>query len=74
MTLTSNSRESWLQNLWDALDQHSMSEDRWDDVCTAMAWLKEDILPSEATMHGQLNFDTAETAIAAMRALESNYE
>jgi hypothetical protein len=51
MTLTRADRDSWLETIWDAL--HSYREDSipvgeeydpiWDDICTAMAWIEEEI-------------------------------
>ena len=41
-----------LEVIWDALhewqdlmDKHDLKdiEERWDDICTAMAWIKEDL-------------------------------
>jgi hypothetical protein len=51
-TLTRADRASWLETVWDAL--HGFREDcipegdsdfdrQWDDICTAMAWLAEEL-------------------------------
>jgi len=50
--LTRADRDSWLETIWDAL--HGFREDcipegdtsydeQWDDICTAMAWITEEI-------------------------------
>jgi len=51
--LTSNDVNSWLETVWEALwewqDEHEgraavgteTYEQRWDDICTAMAWIEE---------------------------------
>jgi hypothetical protein len=51
MALTRADRASWLETIWDAL--HGYREDSippdeeydpiWDDICTAMAWIEEEI-------------------------------
>jgi len=51
MPLTRADKESWVETIWDAL--HSYREDSipegeeydpiWDDICTAMAWIEEEI-------------------------------
>ena len=53
--LTSNDVNSWLETVWEALwewqDAHEgraavgteTYEQRWDDICTAMAWLAEEL-------------------------------
>lgn len=51
MTLTRADKESWFETIWDAL--HSYREDCipegeeydpiWDDICTAMAWISEEL-------------------------------
>ena len=50
---TSNDASSWLETVWEALfewqDEHEgraavgteTYEERWDDICTAMAWIEE---------------------------------
>ena len=53
--LTANDKESWMKTIWDALDEyHDLipddleHEDKKDDICTAMAWIREDLgLPDE---------------------------
>lgn len=51
-TLTHADRTTWLETLWEALQTYrafSLTEgdpaaDRqWDDLCTAMAWISEDL-------------------------------
>lgn len=51
MTLTRADRASWLETVWNAL--HRFQEDClptdeaydhiWDDICTAMAWIAEEL-------------------------------
>jgi hypothetical protein len=44
MELTHGNRASWLKVLWDALHDPCDPDDaRWDDVCTAMAWVTEEL-------------------------------
>ena len=51
--LTAHSRQSWLNTIWAALESHRENcipegdpqhDAEWDDICTAMAWVKETIL------------------------------
>ena len=45
--LQMNDPQSWLQTVWDALDIYNATrpettcQEKWDDICTAMAWIKE---------------------------------
>ena len=50
MALTNNDKQSWLEPIWHAL--HAYREDciagssydaEWDDICTAMAWITEEL-------------------------------
>lgn len=57
--LTSNNVGSWFDIIWEALhewqDAHEgraavgteTYEERWDDICTAMAWLAEELGETE---------------------------
>ena len=50
--VTKGNTESWLEVIWDALHAHQDSqhiiEEDWDDICTAMAWIRESLgLPSQ---------------------------
>ena len=46
--------QSWIDTIWDALHAYRETcipenDDQWDDICTAMAWLTEEIgLPTGA--------------------------
>ena len=52
---TCNDASSWLETVWEALfewqDEHEgraavgteTYEERWDDICTAMAWIEESL-------------------------------
>jgi hypothetical protein len=42
--LTRADRGSWIETLWAALDETAgLSPQQWDDVCSAMAWVTEDL-------------------------------
>lgn len=50
--LTASNRESWVQTVWGALhgfrqncipEGDLMFDAQWDDICTAMAWISEEI-------------------------------
>jgi hypothetical protein len=55
MNLHAQDPQSWIETVWDALfewqDAHEgrnpaggvTYEERWDDICTAMAWITEAI-------------------------------
>ena len=55
MKLTSLDKAVWLSTIWTALEEWQDEyegraavgtdtyEQRWDDICTAMAWLAEDL-------------------------------
>lgn len=37
---------SWVDTIWDALHENDELEkdtERWDDICTAMAWISEEL-------------------------------
>ena len=39
-----NDPQSWIDTVWEALDhaREQYSDDEWDEICLAMAWLTED--------------------------------
>lgn len=50
--LTYSDRESWLETIWDALQEfrdvnipegNPTHDEQWDDICTAMAWIAEEL-------------------------------
>ena len=47
--LTHGSRASWLNTIWNALEVWHGDEldpedrEQWDDICTAMAWIAEEL-------------------------------
>ena len=47
MKLTSSNMDSWFETVWEALWEAQdcadpiYAPDRWDDICTAMAWIAE---------------------------------
>ena len=55
MTLTANNKAAWLSTIWTALEEWQDEyegraavgtdtyEQRWDDICTAMAWIAEEL-------------------------------
>jgi len=47
MELTYGNEVSWIKTIWDALDEVDLREiigdKRMDDVCTAMAWVSEEL-------------------------------
>ena len=55
MPLTRANRESWRETIWDALHGYRENcipeseeyDDIWDDICTAMAWIEEEMLEAE---------------------------
>ena len=40
-----NDSQSWLIIVWIALDRnrHDFNDEEWDEICTAMAWIKEEL-------------------------------
>lgn len=53
-TLTRSDRAAWLETIWDALHCHrenvldeyrdsTEADAEWDDICTAMAWITEEM-------------------------------
>ena len=60
MGLQASDRESWLATVWEALGAYredlipegeEMYDEQWDDICTAMAWIREELgLPDEVEM------------------------
>ena len=47
-----NDVESWLECVWDALQSHrdvtipegkGDNDAQWDEICTAMAWIREEL-------------------------------
>lgn len=44
---TAGDPETWLATIWHALDEHrtAYSDAEWDEIATAMAWIKEEISP-----------------------------
>lgn len=42
-SLRANDAQSWFNTIWDALDlvAGNVSQDEWDDIATAMAWIGE---------------------------------
>jgi hypothetical protein len=55
MILTRADKASWLETIWDALHgyrENCIPESEeydhiWDDICTAMAWITEEIAGTE---------------------------
>lgn len=58
MDLTHSNTASWLETIWCALECHRENsipegvkdyDEEWDDICTAMAWISEELGQSEPT-------------------------
>ena len=56
MTLRANDRQTWMETIWDALfayrdncipENDAAYDAEWSDICTAMAWLEEELELSE---------------------------
>jgi len=48
MELTENNKVSWTETVWNALqgfreDCISTDDELWDEICTAMRWIEEDL-------------------------------
>lgn len=47
VVVTANNPESWLRAVWEALEKlkcHAVvSDEEWDDICTSMAWIEEEL-------------------------------
>ena len=52
MTLRANDEETWMETIWDALFKYrdncipegdAKYDAEWSDICTAMAWLQEEL-------------------------------
>jgi hypothetical protein len=50
--LTHSNRASWLNTVWEALHMHretnmpegdSANDETWNNICTAMAWIAEEL-------------------------------
>lgn len=41
--VTSNNPASWIEAVWEAIDLDMLTENERDEVCTAMAWITEDL-------------------------------
>jgi hypothetical protein len=65
MGLQRSDAESWMKTVWEALEEYKESclkeeteefADKWDDICTAMVWIREDLgLPDEVEVNGYDN-------------------
>jgi hypothetical protein len=52
MTLRANDKDTWMETIWDALFKYrdncipegdAAYDAEWSDICTAMAWLEEEL-------------------------------
>jgi len=59
MKLTYNNYDSWLETIWNALENYredcipegnEKNDDEWSDICTAMAWLTEHVYTLEDSL------------------------
>jgi hypothetical protein len=58
--LTKGNTESWFETIWDALhgyredsipEDHEAYDEQWSDICTAMAWLREEFDEDHPAQH-----------------------
>ena len=58
--LTRGDTDSWFETIWDALHGYREDcipegdeayDDQWSDICTAMAWLREEVEGNRAAQH-----------------------
>lgn len=59
MELTAGNKESWLLTIWKNLPVPE-DEARWDDICTAMAWIAEEIGVDQDILFELSNLDEAQ--------------
>lgn len=50
--LRKNEPTSWIDTVWDALQGYredciSEDDEQWDDICTAMAWITEEVITDD---------------------------
>jgi hypothetical protein len=44
MMLTYGNKASWLNTIWTAIGKMTPeNDDEWDNICTAMAWIAEEL-------------------------------
>jgi hypothetical protein len=45
MELTRNNAQSWIETIWESVDPllETMDNDKRDDLCTAIAWVCEEL-------------------------------
>ena len=58
--LTRGDTDSWFETIWDALhgyredcipEDHEVYEEQWSDICTAMAWIREEVEGNPTAQH-----------------------
>lgn len=52
--LTRGNTESWFETIWDVIENAERNTDdaeKWDDVKTAMAWIREEVEGNRAAQH-----------------------
>lgn len=52
--LTKGNTESWFETIWDVIENAERNTDdpeKWDDVKTAMAWIREEVEGNHAAQH-----------------------
>ena len=47
---TRNNEKAQLDNIWNIIDRVELTDDERDEICTCMAWIKEDL---EAYYYGE---------------------
>lgn len=50
--LTYTDKQSWLDTVWAALDAYRQDyipndDEQWDEICTAMAWIRGELIDVE---------------------------
>ena len=52
MKLTNTDKSTWIETLWMALEDYrenciSTDDSQWDEICTAMAWISDELMEDE---------------------------
>jgi len=79
MKLTYNNYDSWLETIWNALENYredcipegsEKNDDEWSDICTAMAWLTEHVYTLEDSLGRHSN--SSKYTVAVSNSSNSN--
>ena len=41
--VTRSNPNGWIITIWNALEQHDYEDSEWEEICTAMAWISEEL-------------------------------